>query len=124
MLLNGPWVNPRHGCGPWAKVTALARRGTKYKEVMEFLKKLLLCDKEVTQTDDIITYGFLVQGILQEYSSIVNSKRWEPTDIKKIFKDKSLLLTASTVAIESPLNKTVKKGYCKLAATGKTINMD
>ena len=33
----------------------------KYKGVMEFVKKPLLCDKDVTQTDDRITYGFLVQ---------------------------------------------------------------
>ena len=33
----------------------------KYKEVMEFVNKPLLCDKDVMQTDDIITYGFLVQ---------------------------------------------------------------
>ena len=33
----------------------------KYKEVMEFLKKTLLCDKDVMETDDIITYGLLVQ---------------------------------------------------------------
>ena len=49
-----------------------------------------------------------------EYSSIVNSKRWEPTDIKKISKDVALLLTASTVEIESPVNKTVEKFYCKI----------
>ena len=48
----------------------------KYKEVMEFVKKPLLCDEDVMQTDDIITYGLLVQEYLQEYSSIVNSKRW------------------------------------------------
>ena len=33
----------------------------KYKEVMEFVKKPLLCDKDVMQTDDIITYGLLTQ---------------------------------------------------------------
>ena len=33
----------------------------KYKEVMEFIKKPLLCDKEFMHTDDIITYGFLDQ---------------------------------------------------------------
>ena len=54
----------------------------KYKEVMEFFKKTSLCDEDVMQIDDIITYGFLVQEYLQEYSNIVNSKRWEPTDIR------------------------------------------
>ena len=37
-----------------------------YKEVMEFLKKPLLCDKDVMQTNDIITYGFHVQESLRE----------------------------------------------------------
>ena len=36
----------------------------KYKEVMEFVKKPLLCDKDVMQTDNIITYGFLAQESL------------------------------------------------------------
>ena len=33
----------------------------KYKEVMEFVKKTLLCDEDVMQTDDIITYGLPTQ---------------------------------------------------------------
>ena len=33
----------------------------KYKEVMKFLKKPLLCDEDVMQTDDIITYVFFLQ---------------------------------------------------------------
>ena len=66
---------------------------------MEFVKKPFVCDEEVMQTDDIITYGFLVQEFLREYSSIVNSKRWEPTDIKNISKNESLLLTTSTGTI-------------------------
>ena len=37
----------------------------KYKEVMEFVKKPLLCDEDVMQTDDIITYGFRAQEYLQ-----------------------------------------------------------
>ena len=63
------------------------------------------------QTDDIITYGFLVKESLREYSNIVNSKWWEPTDIKNISKHKSLILTAS--------NKTVEKVYCKICQKGK-----
>ena len=42
-----------------------------------------------------------------------------PTDINNSFKDESLLLTASTVSIESPVNKTVKKFYCKICHKGK-----
>ena len=33
----------------------------KYKEVMEFVKKPLLCDEDVMQTDDIITYSLLTR---------------------------------------------------------------
>ena len=50
---------------------------------------------------------------------IVDSKRWEPTDIKKIYKDEYLLMTASTVIIESPVNKTMEKVYCKILQKGK-----
>ena len=42
---------------------------------MEFVKNPLLCDKDVMQTDDIITHSFLAQESLQEYSNIVNSKQ-------------------------------------------------
>ena len=91
----------------------------KYKEVMEFIKKPLLCDKDVIQNDDIITHGFLAQESLQEYSNIVNSNRWEPTDIKKISKNESLLLMASTKAIESPVNKNLENVYCKVCHKGK-----
>ena len=86
---------------------------------MEFVKKPLLCDEDIMQTDDIITYGFLVQEYLREYSNIVDSKRWEPTDIKKIYKDESLLLTAYIVVIEYLVNKNVEKFYCKIRHKGK-----
>ena len=66
------------------------------------------------RTNDIITYGFLVQESLREYGNLVNSKRGEPTNIEKISKYESLLLTASTMAIEYPVNKTVEKVYCKI----------
>ena len=47
----------------------------KYKDVMEFVKKPLLCDKDVMHTNDITTYGLLTQESLREYSNIVNSKK-------------------------------------------------
>ena len=56
------------------------------RRLWSLLNKPFVCDKDVMQTDDIITYGFLVQEYLQEYSNIVDSKRWETTDIKKISK--------------------------------------
>ena len=73
------------------------------------LNKPVLCEEDVMQTDDIIANCFLVQESLQEYRNIVNSKWWEPTDIKNISKDNSLLLPDSTVTIEYPVNKTVEK---------------
>ena len=42
---------------------------------MEFVKKPLLCDEDVMKTDDILTYGFLAQESLREYSNTVNSKQ-------------------------------------------------
>ena len=33
----------------------------KYKKEMEFVKKIIACDKDVIKTNNIITYGFLVQ---------------------------------------------------------------
>ena len=36
----------------------------KYKEVMVFIKKPLLCDQEVMHTNDITTYGLLAQESL------------------------------------------------------------
>ena len=44
---------------------------------MEFVKKTLLCDKDVMHTDDMITYGLLTQESLREYSNIVNSKKFD-----------------------------------------------
>ena len=42
----------------------------KYKEVMEFIKKLFVCDKYVMRPDEIITYISLVQEDMCEYRSI------------------------------------------------------
>ena len=36
----------------------------KYKAVMDFVKKPLLCDKDVMHTNDITTYGLLIQESL------------------------------------------------------------
>ena len=72
-----------------------------------------MCDEDVMQTDNIITYGLLVQKYFQEYSNIFDSKRWEPTYSKNTSKDKPLLKMDPKVAIGSPVNKTVEKFYCK-----------
>ena len=42
---------------------------------MEFVKKPLLCDKDIMHTNDISTYGLLAQESLREYSNSVNSKQ-------------------------------------------------
>ena len=72
-----------------------------------------VCDKDVMKTDNIINYDFLVQDNLQEYSNIVDSKRWETTDSNNTYKDEPLLMMDYNVVIESPVNKTVDKVYCK-----------
>ena len=41
------------------------------------------------------------------------------SDINKISKDESLLLTYSTNSSESPVKKTVEKVYCKIRHKGK-----
>ena len=69
----------------------------KYKEVMEFVKKICVCDEDVMQTDNIINYGFLVQEYLREYSNIFESKRWEPTGNKNTTKDEILLMMNSNM---------------------------
>ena len=68
-------------------------------------------DEDVMQTNNIITYGFLVREAPQEYSNIVDSNRWEPTDSKKTSKYEPLLIMDSNVEIESSVNKTVDKVY-------------
>ena len=50
----------------------------KYKEVTEFIKKLLVCDMDVISQEDLITYESLVQEATQEYRDLVDSKWWEP----------------------------------------------
>ena len=47
----------------------------KYKEVMEFIKKLRVCDKDVISQEDLITYDSLVQEAMREYRYLVDSKR-------------------------------------------------
>ena len=37
----------------------------KYKDMTEFIKKICVCDKDIMQTDNIITYSFIVQEALQ-----------------------------------------------------------
>ena len=71
------------------------------------------------QTDNIITYGFFVQEVLQEYNNIVESKRWEHTDSRKTCRYEPLLMMDSNVAIGYPVNKTVENLYFKNLHKGK-----
>ena len=94
----------------------------KYKEVMKFINKLCVCDKDVMRPDDIITYDYLVREAMVEYHNIVDSNEWEPIDNKKISKDEPLLMMASTVTIESPVNQTIDKVSNKSYHKGKYKN--
>ena len=70
-----------------------------------------MCDKYVIQPGDIITYGPLVKEAMCEYLNIAETNQWEPTDSNRNRKDEPLLLKASTVEIEAPVNKIVEKVY-------------
>ena len=56
---------------------------------------------------------------MRKYSNIVDSKRWEPTDSNKTSKDEPLLMMASNMAVESPVNKTLEKVNFKNLHKGK-----
>ena len=71
----------------------------KYKEVMEFIKKLRVCDMDVLSQEDIITYESLLQEATREYRDLVDSKRWEPATSKENSQDQPSLQKAYTVAI-------------------------
>ena len=96
----------------------------KYKEVMEFVKKPLLCDEDVMQTYDIITYGLLAQEYLQEYSNIVNSNQ---VDFKiQRSKNGSGSGRGSSVRSDKTCHKCNKKGhinkYCRSKGHGSSVN--
>ena len=81
----------------------------KYNYVTEFIDKLCVCDKDVMQPDEIITYGELVKEAMREYHNLFDSNWWEPTNSKKQSKDETLLLKFYTVALEYPVNKKAEK---------------
>ena len=64
-------------------------------------------DEDFMQPDGIINYGSLVQEYMCEYFNIFDSKQWEPTNGKKKSIYETLLIKASTVAIEYQVNKNV-----------------
>ena len=69
--------------------------------------------------DEIITYGFLVQEYMCGYLIIIESRRWETIYGKKNTQNEPLLMKASTVAIEDPVNKTEAKVDYKLPQNSK-----
>ena len=91
----------------------------KYKEVIDFIKKVRVCDEDVIQPDDISNYGSPVQEAIREQRNIFESKRWEPTDNKKNYKYEYLLLMNFTVEIEDTVNKTAHNFYFKIHHKGR-----
>ena len=53
---------------------------------MELINKLFVCEEDQIQPEYIINYGSLVQEAMGEYHNIVDSKWWDPTDIKEMIK--------------------------------------
>ena len=86
---------------------------------MEFVKIFFVCEEDVMQTDNIITYGFFVQEALREYRNFFDSKQREPINGKNISKDEPIIMMDSTVAIGSPVNNNVEKVYCKIRHKGR-----
>ena len=54
-----------------------------------------------------------------EYHNIVDSKRWEPTDIKETSHDEHLTLEFSTGSTEESVIKTANKSDFKIHRGGK-----
>ena len=91
---------------------------------MKFVRKPLLCDEDVVQTDDIITYGFLAQESLREYINIVNSKQ---VDFKSQHsKNGSGSGRGSSARSYKTCHKCNKKGhikkYCRSKVHGSSVN--
>ena len=91
----------------------------KYKELIEFINKLRVCDMDVLSQEDLITYESLVQEATREYRNLVDSKRWEPATSKEKSQDQPSLPKAYTVAIEQSIKKALKqvdfKSRCSMA---------
>ena len=90
----------------------------KYKEVTKFIKKVCMCDMDVISQEDLITYESLLQEDVQEYRDLVDSKRWEPANIKGNSHDKPSLPKSYTVAIEQSINKDLKQVDFNICRSG------
>ena len=71
----------------------------KYKEVIDIIKKLRVCDMDVISQEKLITYEDLVQEATHEHGNLVYSKRWEPATSKENSQEKPSLPKAYTVDI-------------------------
>ena len=92
----------------------------KYKAVMDFGKKPLLCDKDVMHTNDITTYGLHPQEYLKEYKNIVNSKQ---VDFKSRYSGNGNGSERGSFArLDKKCHKCGKKGHIKkdCRSTGHT----
>ena len=58
----------------------------KYNEVTDFIKKLCVCDMDAISKEDLITYESLVQEATHKYHDLVDSKRWELDNEKKLLR--------------------------------------
>ena len=59
---------------------------------------------------------------MHEYHTIVDSKRWEPTNSKKNYQDEPFLLKVYTVAVEDPVKKNAEKVELKSLRNGEDNN--
>ena len=90
----------------------------KYKEVIEFIKKLRVCDMDALSQDDLITYESLLQEATREYRNLVDSKRWEPATSKEKSQDQPSLTKAYTMYIEQSINKSLNQVYFRSRYSG------
>ena len=55
----------------------------KYKEVTGFIRNIHVCDLDVMQFEELITYESLVKEAMREYHNLANYKWWEPASGKE-----------------------------------------
>ena len=79
-----------------------------YKEVMNFIKNICVCDMYVITPEELITYKSFLQEATYEYRNLVNSKRWEPATSTEKYQEQPSLPKAYTAEIEQSENKSFK----------------
>ena len=66
---------------------------------MEFMRKLLVCEKDIRQPQVIIIYDSHVKEYACEYHNLVDSKWWEPADINEKSQYNTSIKDYYTVAV-------------------------